>query len=252
MQRCQINDIRRCRWAIIRLWGSKSMKYQVNADEFSELDESVKPLYQEGEQGYTLQIEGLPEPKTEDVSGLKRKVDELLSEKKAVQSKMLEAEERAKREAQEKLKKANDYEQLYKSSEAERESTSKELAELKANLEKQRVHGEAVKIATSLTKDTARAKLLAEQITSRLSTVDNELRVLDSNGNLTVSTVDELTASIKAEYPFLVDGSQAAGGGASGSSSGAGDSKQVSRTDFDNMTPNRRMEFMKSGGKIID
>ena len=52
--------------------------------------------------------------------------------------------------------------------------------------------------------------------------VDNDVRVLDGNGNLTVSTVEELTNAIKSEYPFLVDGSQAAGGGANGSSSGAG------------------------------
>jgi len=63
--------------------------------------------------------------------------------------------------------------------------------------------------------------------------------------------VQELTQSIKAEYPFLVDGSQAAGGGATGGSSGAGDAKQVSRTDFDAMDTRKRMSFVKSGGKII-
>ena len=228
------------------------MKYQLNTEEFSELEEGARAFYKEGEQGYTLQVEGLPEPEREDVSGLKRKIDELLSEKKSVQAKMQEAELRAKTENEERLKKANDYEQLYKSSELERENASKELAELKSHLQKQRINGEATKIASSLTKDTARAKLLSEQIQARLSMVDNDVRVLDSNGNLTVSTVEELTNAIKSEYPFLVDGSQAAGGGANGSSSGAGDSKQVSRTDFENMNPNRRMEFMKSGGKIID
>ena len=94
--------------------------------------------------------------------------------------------------------------------------------------------------------------MLAAQIQSRLSLVDGEIRVLDGTGNLTVSTIEELTSSIKAEYPFLVDGSQAAGGGAIGNSSGAGDSKTVSRTDFDGMTQTTRMSFIKSGGKIID
>ena len=112
------------------------------------------------------------------------------------------------------------------------------------------MEGQAGRVAASLTKDTARANLLSQQISSRLSLVDGEVRVLDTNGNLTVSSVEELTQSIKAEYPFLVDGSQAAGGGATGGSSGAGDTKQVSRSDFDAMDNRKRMSFVKSGGKI--
>lgn len=225
-----------------------TIQYKVSAESFDTLDDSVKGLYSQGEDGYTLNVDGVPK---EDVSGLKRKIDELLTEKKTVQQKALEAEELARQETAEKLKKANDYEQLYNSSEAERQKAADELATLKANLQQQQVASQASKVASQLTKDTARAKLLSEQISSRLSLVDGEVRVLDTNGNLTVSSVEELTQSIKAEYPFLVDGSQAAGGGATGGSSGAGDTKTVSRADFDSMDAVKRMKFVKSGGKII-
>ena len=225
-----------------------TIQYKVSAESFDTLDDSVKGLYSQGEDGYTLNVEGVPK---EDVSGLKRKIDELLTEKKTVQQKALEAEELARQETAEKLKKANDYEQLYNSSESERQKAADELATLKANLQQQQVASQASKVASQLTKDTARAKLLSEQISSRLSLVDGEVRVLDANGNLTVSSVEELTQSIKAEYPFLVDGSQAAGGGATGGSSGAGDTKTVSRADFDSMDAVKRMKFVKSGGKII-
>jgi len=225
-----------------------TIQYKVSAESFDTLDDSVKGLYSQGEDGYTLNVDGVPK---EDVSGLKRKIDELLTEKKTVQQKAMEAEELAKQETAEKLKKANDYEQLYNSSESERQKAADELATLKANLQQQQVASQATKVASQLTKDTARAKLLSEQISSRLSLVDGEVRVLDANGNLTVSSVEELTQSIKAEYPFLVDGSQAAGGGATGGSSGAGDTKTVSRADFDSMDAVKRMKFVKSGGKII-
>lgn len=225
-----------------------TIQYKVSAESFDTLDDSVKGLYSQGEDGYTLNVDGVPK---EDVSGLKRKIDELLTEKKTVQQKALEAEELARQETAEKLRKANDFEQLYNSSEAERQKAADELATLKANLQQQQVEGQASKVAASLTKDTARANLLSQQISSRLSLVDGEVRVLDTNGNLTVSSVEELTQSIKAEYPFLVDGSQAAGGGATGGSSGAGDTKQVSRADFDAMDNRKRMSFVKSGGKII-
>ena len=225
-----------------------TIQYKVSAESFDTLDDSVKGLYSQGEDGYTLNVDGVPK---EDVTGLKRKIDELLTEKKTVQQKALEAEELARQETAEKLRKANDFEQLYNSSEAERQKAADELATLKANLQQQQVEGQASKVAASLTKDTARANLLSQQISSRLSLVDGEVRVLDTNGNLTVSSVEELTQSIKAESPFLVDGSQAAGGGATGGSSGAGDTKQVSRADFDSMDNRKRMSFVKSGGKII-
>ena len=224
------------------------IKYNVSADEFGTLEDSQKGLYSQGENGYTLNVEGVPQ---EDVSGLKRKIDELLTEKKSVQQKASEADEQAKAELAAKLKNANDYEQLYNSSESEREKATVELATLKANLQQQQVASQASTVASKLTKDTARAKLLSAQIESRLSLVDGEVRVLDANGNLTVSSVEELTASIKAEYPFLVDGSQAAGGGATGGNSGAGDAKTVSRADFDNLGQSERSKFFKAGGKII-
>ena len=225
-----------------------TIQYKVSEESFDTLDDSVKGLYSQGEDGYTLNVDGVPK---EDVSGLKRKIDELLTEKKTVQQKAMEAEELSRLETAEKLRKANDFEQLYNSSESERQKAADELATLKANLQQQQVEGQAGRVAASLTKDTARANLLSQQISSRLSLVDGEVRVLDTNGNLTVSSVEELTQSIKAEYPFLVDGSQAAGGGATGGSSGAGDTKQVSRTDFDAMDSRKRMSFVKSGGKII-
>ena len=225
------------------------LKYQIDASEAQNLDEATQSLYEQNGDNFVLKVEGVPQ---EDVSGLKRKVDELLNEKKAAQAKALEAQEQAKREAEEKLKKANDFEQLYSSSEAEREKAAQELAELKAQIQQQNVNSKAAEVATQLTKDTARAKLLTEQIQSRLSLVDGEVRVLDQNGNLTVSTVEELTASIKAEYPFLVDGSQAAGGGAIGSSSGAGTSKLMTRADFDALPNNKRAEFIKGGGKLTE
>lgn len=225
-----------------------TIQYKVSEESFDALEDSVKGLYSQGEDGYTLNVDGVPK---EDVSGLKRKIDELLTEKKTVQQKAMEAEEAVRQETAEKLRKANDFEQLYNSSESERQKAADELATLKANLQQQQVEGQAGRVAASLTKDTARANLLSQQISSRLSLVDGEVRVLDTNGNLTVSSVEELTQSIKAEYPFLVDGSQAAGGGATGGSSGAGDTKQVSRSDFDAMDSRKRMSFVKSGGKII-
>ena len=115
----------------------------MSEESFDTLDDSVKGLYLQGEDGYTLNVDGVPK---EDVTGLKRKIDELLTEKKTVQQKAIEAEELARQETAEKLRKANDFEQLYNSSESERQKAADELATLKANLQQQQVEGQASKV----------------------------------------------------------------------------------------------------------
>jgi len=122
---------------------------------------------------------------------------------------------------------------------------------MNANIIQQKIQAESGKIAASLTKDTQRASLLQQQISQRLSVVDDELRVVD-NGQLTVSTIEDLTSTIKQQYPFLVDGSQAVGGGAARSEGRAEErAKQISRADFEAMgrrnvpsSSNRAVNFL--------
>lgn len=189
----------------------------------------------------------------EHVKGLKAKNDELLSEKKAMQQAKLQAEEQARLEAEEKAKAKNDYKQLFESQQEETKKYQQQFNDLQTAIKKQKIQSEAIRIASSLTKDVDRAKLLSQQISQRLTLVDEELRVTDDSGQLTVSTLEELTNSIKGAYPFLVDGSQAQGGGAT-RSEGRADTgiKEISRTEFDAMSQAQRSAHFKSGGKIID
>ena len=225
------------------------LKYQIDASEAASLEPTVAAMYEVNGDKMTLKVDGLPE--VPDVAGLKNKVDELLGEKKAVQKAAQEAADKAKADEEERLKKTKNFEQLYTSSEAEREKAAEKLTALQTQIQNQSLNSKAQELASALTKDTARAKLLAAQISSRLSLVDGEIRVLDGNGNLTVSSTTELTTAIKTEYPFLVDGSQAAGGGATGSTGGAGDSKTMARADFDKLSDDKRMDFVKAKGKVI-
>jgi len=207
-----------------------------------------------------LQIEIQEQIKTETaatleehVKGLKAKNDELLAEKKAMQQAKLEAEQLAKLEAEEKAKAKNDYKQLFESQQEETKKYQHEFNNLQNSIKKQKIQSEAIKIAASLTKDTGRAQLLGQQISQRLTLVDDELRVTDETGQLTVSTLEELTNNIKTVYPFLVDGSQSTGGGATRSQGRAETSiKEISRTEFDAMSQGERSAHFKSGGKIID
>lgn len=189
----------------------------------------------------------------EATKALKAKNDELISEKRKTQEAVKRAEEQAKHEAEEKLKAKNDYKQLFESQKNETERLHNAYKQLEASIEKQKISTEAGRIAASLTKDVGRAKLLEQQVSSRLTIVDNQIRVVDDSGQLTVSTLDDLTAKLKTDYPFLIDGSQASGGGAARSVSGAIQSvKEISRSEFDGMGHFERSQFVKSGGKIVD
>lgn len=212
-----------------------------------DLDESVKGVLAEKFQ------QALEAKLSEETAGLKSKVDELLSEKKRVQQEREEARRIAKLEAEEKAKAENDYKQLFESQKSEADSLRQKIEEMNASITKQKISSEAVKIASQLTKDTQRAALLQKEISQRLTIVDGEIRITDESGQLTVSSLDDLTNSIRTSYPFLVDGSQANGGGAARSEGRAEDrAKEISRAEFEGMSHSQRAEFFSSGGSIFD
>jgi len=212
-----------------------------------ELDEETKSAIA---QQFNEQLEA---KLNEETAGLKAKVDELLGEKKRVQQEREEARMQAKAEAEEKAKRENDYKQLFEAQKQESDTLRATIEKMNANLQKTQITAEAGKIASQLTKDTQRAELLSEKISQRLTIVDGELRVTDESGQLTVSSPEELANTVRSKYQFLVDGTQASGGGAARSDGRAEERpKQISRSEFDALSHVQRAEFFKSGGNVFD
>lgn len=212
-----------------------------------ELPEEVKAQLSEKVQEFAQsQVE-------ETVQGLKTKNEELLAEKKRVQQAKEEADAKARAEAERIAQENGQFKELYESQKAEASTLRQKIEEMNQAVQRQKVTSEAQRIASSLTKDTARASLLEQQIASRLTLVEGELKVLDDSGQLTVSTLDDLTGTIKQSYPFLVDGSQAQGGGAARSQGGADvGAREMARSDWEQLPPAKRHEFFKQGGKLVD
>ena len=212
-----------------------------------ELDDSVKEQLSE-RLNQTIQ-----QRLEEETTGLKSKVDELLAEKKKVQAEREAAREQAKLEAEEKAIAENNYKELFESQKEESSALRQTIERMNADMQKQKINEQAVKLAATLTKDTGRAQLLQKEFSQRLSLVDGELRVTDPSGQLTVSSLDDLVSSIKTDYPFLVDGIQASGGGAVKAQGGAeARSKEMSRSDFEALSIQQKADFMKGGGKLYD
>ena len=212
-----------------------------------EIPDEVKGTLQEKLQEFTqAQIE-------EQVAGLKAKNEELLAEKRKAQQEKARIDAEAKSERERVAQGNGQFKDLYEAQKQEASQLRQTIEEMNKSVAQQKVQSEAQRLASSLTKDVARAKLLEKEIGQRLQLVEGEVKVVDENGQLTVSTLDDLSATIKQSYPFLVDGSQAQGGGAARSQGGADvGAREMSRDDFEQMDAVKKAEFMKSGGKLVD
>ena len=69
--------------------------FEYELDSLEGLEESQKAFYEEKDGKFVLKVKGIPQPQNDD--GLRKKVDELLAEKKAEQQKRKEAEEQARK-----------------------------------------------------------------------------------------------------------------------------------------------------------
>jgi hypothetical protein len=202
-----------------------SLKYKISKTDFDGLDDSRKAFYKASGDGYELSIDGLPQP--EDTSGLKQKVEDLLGESKAAKQKAREADERAQNEATQRAKEGNDFKSLDESSDGEREKSRQELDSLRKTIASEKTDNAAMKISGELAEG-INAELLAEFVKRRIRYEDGRVQVLDTNGNPTVSTVDDLKKEFASSgrYDSLLKGNKSGGGGAAPNTGGGAVTKK--------------------------
>ncbi|EFE7739078.1 hypothetical protein [Escherichia coli] len=189
------------------------LKYQLTAEEYAQLDETKQSLYALQGEVYICQIEGLPQP--EDVTGLKRKNEELLAEKRASDERRRAAEEEARRKEEERLAAEGNFKQLYESSQTKTAEWEQRYSQLEQSIHQRDINLAATRIATAIA-DGDNADILKEFIAKRLKVAEGQVRVTDDSGNLTVSALADLQREFETapRYASLVRGSQAGGGGA--------------------------------------
>lgn len=226
----------------------------------------LKPVYQEGAggDGGTGGAGGTEGPTLEELqaqletlatsnAALTAKNVELLGETKAAKEARRAAEETARTEAENKAKADGDHEQLYKSSEEARVTLQTKYDGLQTSIANEKRDNTAMQIATTLA-DGDNVGLLSEHIAKRLKYTDEGIRVTDSSGALTISSLDDLATEFKnnTRYNALLKGNQSSGGGAAGGSNSGGAAKTMTRGDFDALNPIASAKFIKDGGSVID
>jgi hypothetical protein len=227
------------------------------------LAEEVAKLYtKDSDGGFKLEVEGI-----EDTSALKSAKDHEKQQRKEAEAKVKQLSDELATLTEERdglLKGAipkGDVDKLEASwkgklTKRENELTA-ELTKVRGGLEKVTLESTATAIATKIS---TAPKLLGPIIRNRLRLEEKDgefvTRVLDANGQLSALTVADLEKEIldNKEFAPILIGSKGSGSGASGGRSGGGatNGKQISRTDFDALTPNDRHAFIQDGGSVTE
>jgi hypothetical protein len=198
-----------------------ALKFEV--DSLEGLDDGVKALYVAHGAKFRLAVEGI-DPADELKEALRKEREE----RAAAKAKLKELEDKRVAEENDRLTKAGEFEALYKKATESASATAKELQELKDKIATKEREATAAQIAGGLTRDTARAELLKKEAIRFVQYTPEGIKINGEDG--AALTAEQLGKHLATKYPFLVDGNQASGGGASGTHNSGGATKKF--TDY--------------------
>jgi len=226
-----------------------ALKFEI--EKLDDVEEAIRPLYEENNGKFLLKIEGLPKPE----------VDNTLADRiKALESnngKLLDEKRKAKEDS---ARKSGDIEAIEKSwadkliaRETELTGSNKQLEKLVSDLSSGTT---ARKLASDIFKSEF-SDLVMPHITSRLTTEMKDgsaiVRVLDKTGKPSALSIEDLKREFQndAAYAPLVIGSRADGGGDAGKT-GQMAAKTMNRTQFEALGHVERAKFCTEGGTLVD
>ena len=149
----------------------------------------------------------------EELAGLKAKRDELLG-LHAKDKERLSELEKAQQEAEEaRQREKGEFKSLYEKTQAELETERENARKFRQQIQQKELEGAANALVTELTRDNKRAELLRKEALQFAKYTDDGVKF--EVGGVEVDAA-KLKQKLSDDYPFLVDGSQASGGGAQG------------------------------------
>lgn len=156
-----------------------------------------------------------------EIERLRKHNETLLAEKKAETEKRRAEQAEKDKQAEELARKKGDFEALEAQYKDKIAGLEKQLADQIAERNADLIKAQAVKIASQLSSNAHNQEILQMLIEKRLTVENGEVKVTDGNGNLTISSADDLVAEYKnsGKFDSLIDGTKASGTGATGQSS---------------------------------
>lgn len=198
------------------------------------LSDDVKALYKQEGNVFVLDLDG----DDNNADALQKKIDDLLTEKKAAQAKQKQAEddaaeaaEVARKAKESKAEKDKDFESLANSYKEKIDTLETQIGNMRTEAVNERIGSQAMKIATEVGAEGTNVELLSRFVKDRLKADDEgNIKVTDKDGNLVMNTFDDLVKEFKggAEWAPFITGSKGSGSGAGGEKSGGGAPKKLS------------------------
>jgi len=215
------------------------LRFEISKEDFEQLEDGIKGLYQAHGDGYRLAVEGI-DPADELKEALRKEREERAAAKRKLQ----EFETEAERRERERLEKQQEWETLARTERERANEREKELQELKdkvANSERTTTAEGVVAglIDKEATGGVQRYGLLRKEALQFISHTPEGIKINGPDGE--AWDAKQLGEYLTNTYPFLVDGRKSSGGGAPGSQSGGAAAKKP----FREMTEAERLQFKK-------
>ena len=236
------------------------LKAKLSKTDFDALASELKDFYTATGDDYILDAEGV-----EDVTGLKNKIAELLKDGKSKSDLLknfegLDADAAKKALAEmatieeKKLADKGKYDELltkYKTDfETKLHDATKSREATLSAMKREKLENYLVK--NGVLPD--RAKYALADTDSLIDLVESEngfsLKLRDGTGD--AKELDGVIENLKTGSAFLFAPSGASGTGGSGSGGSGGESKTMSRTAFDSLSPQQQSEFSIGGGSLSE
>jgi len=200
-----------------------ALQYQLDKEKFEALEEGQKALYKETDEGYVLDVEGI-----DDGKELKEALRKEREERAEAKRKLKEFETDAERKERERLEKQQEWEQLSKKDRERADGLEKQLSELKDKVANGERTTAAERVIASLIDPSAeggakRYELLRKEALQHIAHTSEGVKINGPDGE--AWEAKQLGEHLSTQYPFLVDGRKASGGGAPGGGSGGGAAK---------------------------
>jgi flagellar motility protein MotE (MotC chaperone) len=204
-----------------------SLKFEIEQEAFDSLDESKQALYQKHGSAYRLQVEGI-DPADELKEALRKEREERASAKK----RLSELEQLQRQQEEESLKQREEFKTLYEREQKAKAELAEKYESFAKRIQQKEIESAAVSIASELTRDTKRAELLREKISQFARYSEEGIKF--EMGGVEVGR-EKVLSFLNDNYPFLIDGSGASGGGATGGKSGGAGKKWSDMTEAEHV-----------------
>lgn len=198
-----------------------ALQFEITAEQHADLDEAQQALYSQHGEGYRLDVEGI-DPKDELKEALRKEREDRAEANRKLQ----EHETAAEQQERQRLEQQQEWEQLSKQERERAEKLQGQLDDLtRRDAERQREES-AMGITGKLARDTARETLLRKEAKQFIHHTPEGIKINGPDGE--AWDEKQLGEYLRESYPFLVDGNQSSGGGATGSTGGGAANKAFS------------------------